>query len=59
MAIIQFTQGGGEHEAGHFTRLVIQEGFQGEAVAELNPSAVRLALTSSGKGFSEQPVILE
>ena len=40
---------------GHFTSLVIWEGFQGEAVAELNPTAVRAALVSSGKGFSEQP----
>lgn len=28
---------------GHFTSLVIWEGFQGEAVAELNPTAVRPA----------------
>ena len=39
--------------------LVIREGFQGEAGAELNPRAVRPALALSGKAFSEQLVTQE
>ena len=39
--------------------LVIWEGLQGEAGAELNPRAVRPALALSGKAFSEQLVTQE